>query len=401
MKKFIDRITSDTASLSDFAADKGNVSELHAYLFAHRGQIYVTPEGLLWEINRDSCWQNRSYRDDGEADGAVSILGKLDAKSIPDEIRIPEFISVGKVRLYTFLVGCDSAQIPKEFHLSNLKVKEIRIPDNVRVLRNMTSYARIRHFKFPRRMSFVSGSILNDSPMLQTIEFGVSYPEGAAAQLAVKGCDSLHSVIFPDFCTLINMFSQYYIEKNVSGYSSGGCTLHSILDSVLKGRLQVGISNQENISAIVMDNDVQEFRVYLDALRCTALFDKIESLVFGSEFNIYTEDAYGNGFDVVFQEVGRFGNLKKLYCPQGRISIDDTCSGLRQLEDVRLPCSLETIEDMAFMNCTSLKHIAIPSSLSYIGQYAFYGTGVERVEIPKNCIVADNAFEEGVEVCRM
>ena len=121
MKKFIDRITSDTASLSDFAADKGNVSELHAYLFAHRGQIYVTPEGWLWEINRDSCWQNRSYRDDGEADGAVSILGKLDAKSIPDEIRIPEFISVGKVRLYTFLVGCDSAQIPKEFHLSNLR----------------------------------------------------------------------------------------------------------------------------------------------------------------------------------------------------------------------------------------------------------------------------------------
>ena len=52
------------------------------------------------------------------------------------------------------------------------------------------------------------------------------------------------------------------------------------------------------------------------------------------------------------------------------------------LEEVILPDSMGGyIDDYAFYNCSKIKSIKLPTSMTRIGDYAFYGTGIEEVEL--------------------
>ena len=56
---------------------------------------------------------------------------------------------------------------------------------------------------------------------------------------------------------------------------------------------------------------------------------------------------------------------------------------LPELEEVVFPKSMGgEIADYAFYNCPKLKKVNIPIGLSRIGDYAFYGTAIEEVELP-------------------
>lgn len=48
----------------------------------------------------------------------------------------------------------------------------------------------------------------------------------------------------------------------------------------------------------------------------------------------------------------------------------------------------------AFNNCTSLKKVTLPESLTAISAYTFANTAIERIELPKNVtLLGDGAFE--------
>lgn len=51
------------------------------------------------------------------------------------------------------------------------------------------------------------------------------------------------------------------------------------------------------------------------------------------------------------------------------------------ITSIILPEGLETIQDNAFLTCENLKSINIPTTLTYIGNDAFYNTNIERVDI--------------------
>ena len=72
------------------------------------------------------------------------------------------------------------------------------------------------------------------------------------------------------------------------------------------------------------------------------------------------------------------------------------------LEEVVFPKSMGShIGDYAFYNCPKLEHVELPIGFSLIGEYAFYGTGIEEVEIPIYCDwVKDNAFNEDTIITR-
>ena len=77
----------------------------------------------------------------------------------------------------------------------------------------------------------------------------------------------------------------------------------------------------------------------------------------------------------------------------------DTGKGLGSLEgmlagELVLAAGLEEISDYLFSDCTWLKEIDIPSSVTRIGKYAFCGcTGLEEVTIPENVTkLGNNAF---------
>ena len=56
---------------------------------------------------------------------------------------------------------------------------------------------------------------------------------------------------------------------------------------------------------------------------------------------------------------------------------------------------LKKIMTSAFQDCSNLKEINIPSSVTFVGPNAFMGTKVKDVKIPRYCKVAINAFPKG------
>ena len=61
------------------------------------------------------------------------------------------------------------------------------------------------------------------------------------------------------------------------------------------------------------------------------------------------------------------------------------------VEDVRLPHTLKRIEHNVFNNCKNLRSITLPDFLEYIGNSCFWGSGLADVQIPKNCVQADES----------
>lgn len=52
----------------------------------------------------------------------------------------------------------------------------------------------------------------------------------------------------------------------------------------------------------------------------------------------------------------------------------------------------------AFADCKKLRNVTIPSTVTYIGPYAFYGTSLTEVTIPRGCVYFDTSFPSGCTV---
>ena len=73
-----------------------------------------------------------------------------------------------------------------------------------------------------------------------------------------------------------------------------------------------------------------------------------------------------------FPELRYFKNITRLTTHLNNMSA---------LEDVRLPFALKTVGSDAFMGCTSLKEVTLPSKVSYIEPHPFYGSAVANVKV--------------------
>ena len=56
------------------------------------------------------------------------------------------------------------------------------------------------------------------------------------------------------------------------------------------------------------------------------------------------------------------------------------------LTSIKIPSSVISISYMAFNGCSNLTQIEMPENLEYIGRYAFSGTGLTKITIPKSVI---------------
>ena len=85
-------------------------------------------------------------------------------------------------------------------------------------------------------------------------------------------------------------------------------------------------------------------------------------------------------------------------CGWGTVSVKiinrGVFSGCKDLEQIDLNC-VTYIDKSAFTNCTSLKEVYIPDSVTYIGEWVFsYCTGMRIISISKKTLVDKNAFNE-------
>ena len=65
-----------------------------------------------------------------------------------------------------------------------------------------------------------------------------------------------------------------------------------------------------------------------------------------------------------------------------KVIYNEAFGNMNRLASVSLPAGLRAIERNAFLRCTALTAVDIPSNVTYIGAEAFYGSGLESVTIP-------------------
>lgn len=91
-------------------------------------------------------------------------------------------------------------------------------------------------------------------------------------------------------------------------------------------------------------------------------------------------------------------NVKEFTVPKNVYKIENSAfQGCQYLRQVELN-TVQEIEYSAFNRCSSLMHIVLPEGLKTIGDYAFSGTGITSVVIPKSAtLIRSNAFDSHVE----
>ncbi len=65
---------------------------------------------------------------------------------------------------------------------------------------------------------------------------------------------------------------------------------------------------------------------------------------------------------------------------------------------LRLPGELQVIENEAFMNDTSLDEVALPASVTRIGDRAFAGSSIRRINLPASLTYIGNDAFDGCEL---
>ena len=129
---------------------------------------------------------------------------------------------------------------------------------------------------------------------------------------------------------------------------------------------------------IITDGEIEEQNDYYDDY-----YTDVLGLVTGGKYLVEFDQ---NG-DFTLTRVGGTG------MPYETLANQELSSGTKLV----LPESITTIPDSAFYQCSSLKEIIIPNSVTSIGNYAFSSSGITEITIPDSVVSLGNFAFDGCD----
>ena len=188
----------------------------------------------------------------------------------------------------------------------------------------------------------------------------INLPENLTSigSYAFQGCSSLESITLPKKLDTINM------------YAFNNTSLKSIDLSYVRTIDKYAFAGTDIESLSILNYNKNNYKVNIKNYafaNCT----KLTTLNYNNETNNTNSDYFRNLF-----------------------------SGCSALSDVTLGSSCAILGEYMFENCTSLKTINL-SKVGTIKDYAFYGSGLEEVNIASGTTVKKNAFEKCLNLVKV
>ena len=266
-------------------------------------------------------------------------------------------------------------------------IETVTIPNEVEALREGTFY---------------------NCTLLKAIDVASDHPTYTAVDGVLYTKDGATLVAYPAG----KEETEFTLPENVTGIAGGAFTTCNNLGMVIVHEEATNISknavvDSENaVIALLLDaaklNEGGAYPVGLDGVTAVVIpadatyvdldtfanLSDVDTVYLNGqpEFETITlTDSKGDvtGYTLVFQNGIA---LKKLIIGDGVTSITSyLANGVKTLESVRIPASVEAVGEYAFSGCIGLKKVILEKGLTYLGSYMFSGCeGIEEVFIPNS-----------------
>ena len=323
--------------------------------------------------------------------GAFSYCKKLAHFTIPNCIKTLDMYAFSDCSSLTGIIIPDSVTTIKYGAFSGCSsLTELIIPDSVTTIEDnaFESCSSLTEVSVPDSVTTM-GSCFANCTNLKTVKL----PKSIDHISGFANCENLENVIYPEnvkrigdeafkLCKKITKFTipDSVTEIGGSAFASSGLTSIVIPDTVTTIG-EYAFNDCKSLESIKLPNQLQRIE-YCTFEDCTAL----------------THITIPNA--VTYISLCAFKN-----CALTSISIPDTVTSIdsgafekcNSLESVKLPNQLQRIEYSTFEDCTALTHITIPNTVTYIGDYAFYDSGLKTVTMPSGVNYYQTSFPSGVQ----
>lgn len=351
--------------------------------------------GILLVLAIFMCIPIQARADDGivvEKDG--DFLYRVEGESDNPEVTIYSYVgSDTDVTVPSEIKGMPVTTLYGTFS-GKKTVKKVTVPEGVRLIKNLafhgctalttvvlpSSLEEMTEYTFYQCTNLKTVSLDTANSKLAKIgPYSFAYCENLTGfdipsslkeleECVFAHCSSLKKIIIPDTvekigksvfgeCTNVTEIKIPGTVKEASDFALFGC------DKVITAELPISMVTLANLQRS----------------------DDLETLVIVDDGSTELPDK---------DALNKKKKLKKVVFPDSLTSIPKAfCMSASALEDVKLPANLKIISTASFSGCTNLKTIDLPDTVTEIGAFAFKSTGLTSITIPASVeTVDDTAF---------
>lgn len=294
----------------------------------------------------------------------------------------------------------------------------INIPNGVTTIDNSTfnKCSSLVSISIPQSVTSIGSSAFEGCTGLTSISIPNSVTE--IGNSAFKNCTGLTSINIPESVLKVNQYAfQGCTGLTKAEFASVGSFFNIEFDGWESNPLYYAhhlYVDGKEIKDLVIPNGVTVIDRLHDCVGFTSIsfpesvisinsslsdckdLTKVEFASVESFYSINFMGSYSNPLKYAHYLYIDGNEVTELNIPNSVTTIDDRISGCPNITSVSIPSSVTIIGDNAFYGCIGITSISIPESVTSIGNAAFRGcSGLSAISIPRNVISIDyNAFTE-------
>lgn len=392
MKKTLKRIISLTLTvlMLTTAVSTGGLNVSAAEISGQNGELSYSFDGESGML---------TISGNGEFDGSLWSDSEIESTAIKNVTVNDGITGIGKKAFY----GCKEligVQMPSSLKSIGyaafencFKLERINIPDGVSNISDRSFYGcvELTEITIPTGVTYIGNGTFNGCRSLTSITIPDSVT--SLGEFALYGCKGLTDIVLP--AKLMNL----------GDYAFGNCT--KLTDITIPDRVTsigksvfYGCSSMTDVSIPEGVKSIGE-----SAFR---LCSKLKSITLPDVLTSIGKYAFSSCFALkeisITQNVVSIGDYAFLNCTGlSNVTIPNNVESIgtgifyycSALTDATISDKITNIPNYTFFNCSSLKNVTLSNNVTGIGRYAFAGSKITKIAIPVSVTyIGEHAFDD-------